>query len=274
MTPRSEAIAVARVELEDLTPPTPVYLGQLGYLTLILFENLSRAVILAPNTAAKTSLSRATAEVLEAHEALITEMRGSGIDPIVAMEPFRAELDDFLRRTQGADWPETLVTCYLTGGFLTDFFTGLAAGLPAGLSQRVSLLLDIDKGQDLSDEVKWMKFSDISWAKDSKGFFYSRFPEPPKDKVLTKMEELIYQFMLVTEMQVGAGEAYSAIEGPKGELGFYCISAGGGRPWRTKIRSTSFMNLQCLEKIAKGAMVADLVAIIASLDPVMGEVDK
>jgi NADH-quinone oxidoreductase subunit D len=97
---------------------------------------------------------------------------------------------------------------------------------------------------------------------------------PPKDKVLTKMEELIYQFMLVTEMQVPAGEAYSAIEGPKGELGFYCISNGAGRPWRTKIRSTSFMNLQCLPKIAKGAMVADLVAIIASLDPVMGEVDK
>ncbi len=148
VTPRSEAIAVARVELEDLTPPTKVYLGQLGYLTLILFENLSRAVILAPTTESKTSLSRATAEVLEAHECLITEMRGAGIDPVAAMEPFRAELDDFLRRTQGADWPETLVTCYLTGGFLTDFFTGLAAGLPSGLSHRVSLLLDIDKGQD------------------------------------------------------------------------------------------------------------------------------
>ena len=65
-------------------------------------------------------------------------MRGAGIDPVEAMEPFRIELDDFLRRTQGADWPETLVTCYLTGGFLTDFFTGLAAGLPSGLSQRVS----------------------------------------------------------------------------------------------------------------------------------------
>ncbi len=97
---------------------------------------------------------------------------------------------------------------------------------------------------------------------------------PHKDKVLTRMEELIYQFMLVTEMLVPTGEAYHAIEGPKGELGYYCVSAGGARPWRTKIRSTSFMNLQCLEKIAQGAMVADLVAIIASLDPVMGEVDK
>jgi hypothetical protein len=147
--PRSEAIAVARVELADLTPSTEVYLGQLAYLTLILFENLSRAVTLAPTTEAKTSLSTATAEVLEAHESLITEMRGLGIDPIAAMDPFRLPLDDYRRRTQGADWPEILVTCYLTAGFLTDFFSGLAAGLPDGLSQRVTLLLDIDKGQDV-----------------------------------------------------------------------------------------------------------------------------
>ncbi len=97
---------------------------------------------------------------------------------------------------------------------------------------------------------------------------------PPKDKVLTKMEELIHQFMVVTEMKVPAGEAYAAIEGPKGELGFHVVSDGGPRPYRTKIRSTSFMNLQCLREISKGMMIADLVAIIASLDPVMGEVDK
>lgn len=147
--PRSEAIAVARVELAELTPPTKVYLGQLAYLTLVLFENLSRAVTLAPTTEAKTSLSRATAEVLEAHEALIVELEDAGIDPVAAMEPFRVELDDFRRRTQGADWPETLVTCYLTGGFLTDFFAGLAAGLPSALGERVSALLDIDRGQDV-----------------------------------------------------------------------------------------------------------------------------
>jgi len=146
--PRSEAIAVARVELAELAPPSKVYLGQLAYLTLVLFENLSRAVTLAPTTQAKTSLSRATAEVLEAHEALIRELEDSGADPVVAMEPFRAELDDFRRRTQGADYPETLVTCYLTGGFLTDFFAGLAAGLPKALGERVSTVLDIDAGQD------------------------------------------------------------------------------------------------------------------------------
>jgi len=147
--PRSEAIAVARVELAELTPKPKVYLGQLAYLTLVLFENLSRAVLLAPTTEAKTSLSRATAEVLEAHEALIAELHAARVDPVAAMEPFRAELDDFRRRTQGADYPETLVTCYLTGGFLTDFFAGLAAGLPRALGERVSALLDIDKGQEV-----------------------------------------------------------------------------------------------------------------------------
>jgi hypothetical protein len=65
------------------------------------------------------------------------------------MDPSRTELDDFQRRTQGADWHEILVTCYLTAGFLTDFFEGLAAGLPAALSERVSLALDVGKGEAL-----------------------------------------------------------------------------------------------------------------------------
>ena len=73
----------------------------------------------------------------------------SGSTRSAAMDPFRAELDDFQKRTQGADWYEILVTCYLTAGFLTDFFEGLAAGLPAGLSERVSRALDVDKGEEL-----------------------------------------------------------------------------------------------------------------------------
>ncbi|MBW8870684.1 MAG: hypothetical protein JF618_00395 [Leifsonia sp.] len=147
--PRSETVAVARVELAELAPAQDAYLGRIGYLTLVMFENLSRAVNSAPTTAAKTRLSVAAAEVLEAHEGLVAEMTRVGIDPVVAMDPFRSELDDFQRRTQGADWYEILVTCYLTAGFLTDFFEGLAAGLPDALSERVSLLLDVDTGEEL-----------------------------------------------------------------------------------------------------------------------------
>src|SRR6187551_1828304 len=146
ISPRSDTVAVARVELAELTPPRDAYLGRLGYLLLVLFDNLSKAVATSPTTSAKTKLSAAAAEVLEAHESVIVEMRRLGIDPVAAMDPFRAELDDFQRRTQGSDWHEVLVTCYLTAGFLTDFFEGLAAGLPEGLSERVSLALDVDKG--------------------------------------------------------------------------------------------------------------------------------
>lgn len=98
---------------------------------------------------------------------------------------------------------------------------------------------------------------------------------PPKEKVLTSMEELIHQFIIVTEgFDAPVGEVYHAIEAPKGELGFYIISEGGPSPYRMKIRSPSFVNLQALPKIAEGSLISDVVAIIASLDPVMGEVDR
>jgi NADH-quinone oxidoreductase subunit D len=98
---------------------------------------------------------------------------------------------------------------------------------------------------------------------------------PKKDDVLRKMEELIQQFMLVTEgFPAPAGEVYHAIEAPKGELGFYIRSEGGKSPYRLFIRSPSFVSLQAIEKMAVGGLVSDLIAIIASLDPVMGEVDR
>ncbi|HXI04061.1 MAG TPA: NADH dehydrogenase (quinone) subunit D [Candidatus Saccharimonadales bacterium] len=98
---------------------------------------------------------------------------------------------------------------------------------------------------------------------------------PDKTKVLTSMEELIHQFIIVTEsFDAPVGEVYHSIEAPKGELGFYVKSEGAGSPYRLKIRSPSFVNLQALPKIVEGRMVSDIVAIIASLDPVMGEVDR
>jgi len=98
---------------------------------------------------------------------------------------------------------------------------------------------------------------------------------PPKEKVLTQMEELIHQFIIVTEgFEAPKGEVYQAIEAPKGELGFHILSDGGASPYRMKIRSPSFVNLQALPKMCVGALVSDVVAIIASLDPVMGEVDR
>jgi NADH-quinone oxidoreductase subunit D len=98
---------------------------------------------------------------------------------------------------------------------------------------------------------------------------------PPKKRVLTSMEELIHQFMIVTEgFDCPDGEIYHATEVPKGELGFYIVSSGGRSPYRLRIRSPSFNNLATLPHMVQGKLLADVVATIASLDPVMGEVDR
>ena len=98
---------------------------------------------------------------------------------------------------------------------------------------------------------------------------------PPKKKVLTSMEELIHQFILVTEgMNAPPGEVYFGAENPKGELGFYIHSKGGGTPHRLKIRAPSFVNISILPYLMPGHMISDTVAIFGSLDFVMGECDR
>jgi len=99
---------------------------------------------------------------------------------------------------------------------------------------------------------------------------------PEKAEVYSKMEELIHDFMIVnfgTLPEKGA-EAYQAIEASKGELGFYIISDGKGYPFRLKIRSPSMSNLQGLPIMVRNGLISDIVAIIGSIDPVMGEADK
>ena len=98
---------------------------------------------------------------------------------------------------------------------------------------------------------------------------------PPKEKVMTSMEELIHQFMIVTQGQdAPVGEIYFGAENPKGELGFYIHSLGGGTPHRMKIRAPSFVNLSILSHLLPGYMMSDVVAILGSLDFVMGECDR
>ncbi|MCJ7553370.1 MAG: NADH dehydrogenase (quinone) subunit D [Ignavibacteriaceae bacterium] len=98
---------------------------------------------------------------------------------------------------------------------------------------------------------------------------------PYKTDVYSKMEELIHDFMIVNfGINPPVGEIYHAVEASKGELGFYLVSKGEGHPWKCKIRSPSFNNLQALPRLIKGYMVSDVVAIIGSIDPIMGEADK
>ena len=98
---------------------------------------------------------------------------------------------------------------------------------------------------------------------------------PEKAEVKTSMEALIHHFKIVAHgFFPPAGEAYAAVEAPKGELGFWFVSDGSARPWRMKVRSPSFINLQALPLMTEGGMIADVIAAIGSIDIVLGEVDR
>jgi NADH-quinone oxidoreductase subunit D len=91
----------------------------------------------------------------------------------------------------------------------------------------------------------------------------------------TSMEALIHHFKLVTEgFRVPAGQVYQAIESPRGELGYHMVSDGGTRPFRVHVRDPSFVNLQAVPAMSEGGLVADIIAAVASVDPVMGGVDR
>jgi NADH-quinone oxidoreductase subunit D len=98
---------------------------------------------------------------------------------------------------------------------------------------------------------------------------------PPRHELATSMESLIHHFKLYTEgYRVPRGEAYVCIESPRGELGYYIVADGSSKPYRCHVRAPSFVNLQALPLVTKGTLVADLIAILGSLDPVLGEVDR
>jgi NADH-quinone oxidoreductase subunit D len=113
---------------------------------------------------------------------------------------------------------------------------------------------------------------------DEKGPFQiadTKFAPPPKETIDLSMEALIHHFKLVSEsFRVPPGDVYQAVEGPRGELGYYVVSNGDNRPWRVRTRPPSMYNLQVLKKLAIGELIADMVVMIGSLDPVFGEVDR
>jgi len=98
---------------------------------------------------------------------------------------------------------------------------------------------------------------------------------PPKKDVVNTIEGLIHHFKIISEgFKPEPGEVYQGVENPKGEVGFYLVSDGSARPYRMKIRPASFINLQALPKMCEGSLIADVVAIIGTLDIVLGEIDR
>ncbi|MQA29702.1 MAG: NADH dehydrogenase (quinone) subunit D [Luteitalea sp.] len=102
-----------------------------------------------------------------------------------------------------------------------------------------------------------------------------RITPPPKDRVYTEMEALIQHFLIYSQgFTVPAGEAYVPVEGPRGEQGYHVTSDGTNRPWRIKSRPPSLLACQALERMIVGGLIADVIAVIGSLDVVMGDVDR
>jgi NADH-quinone oxidoreductase subunit D len=98
---------------------------------------------------------------------------------------------------------------------------------------------------------------------------------PDRESMKTNMEELIHHFKLFTEgFHVPEGEAYAAVEHPKGEFGIYIVSDGANKPYRLKIRPPGFAHLASMDEMARGHMIADAVAIIGTMDIVFGEIDR
>jgi NADH-quinone oxidoreductase subunit D len=102
-----------------------------------------------------------------------------------------------------------------------------------------------------------------------------KIAQPPKETIALSMEALIHHFKIVSEsFRVPPGDVYQAIESPRGELGYYLVSNGNNRPYRVRTRPPSMYNLQALKAMAPGNLIADIVVMIGSLDPVFGEVDR
>ena len=98
---------------------------------------------------------------------------------------------------------------------------------------------------------------------------------PEREKMKTQMEALIHHFKIVTEgFPVPAGQVYQGVESPRGEMGYYVVSDGTAKPYRVHMRNPSFATLQALETMCKGRLIADVVAVIGSIDIVLGEIDR
>ena len=98
---------------------------------------------------------------------------------------------------------------------------------------------------------------------------------PDREKMKTEMESLIYHFKIVTEgFTVPAGQVFQAVESPRGVMGYYVVSDGTAKPYRVHMRNPSFASLQALQKMCEGRLIADVVAVIGSIDIVLGEIDR
>lgn len=196
----------------------------------------------------------------------------------------------FLERTTGVGVIDTATAIELgaTGPILraTGYDWDLRRDMPYEAYDQVSFDVPIADGGDVyaryrvrMDEMREsLKIIDQLIDAMPGGDFKNMDPKlmpPPREELNRSMEAVIHHFKLMTQgYTVPPGEVYAAIESPRGELGCYVVSDGGTSPYRCHVRDPSFTNLQSLPHMVEGSLIADLIATIASIDPVLGGVDR
>ena len=201
---------------------------------------------------------------------LLWKQRTKGVGVVNAADAIALGLSGANLRASGVDWDLRKTMPY--SGYETYQFD-IPVGQAGDIYDRYRCRV-----QELRESVKIARQA-IERVKQMHGQPYvtenRKVAPPPKSEITYSMESLIHHFKLWTEgFRPPRGSAYAAIESPRGEIGCYVVSDGTPKPWRVHFRAPSFINLQALPHIAKGKLMADLVALIASIDPVLGEVDR
>jgi hypothetical protein len=153
LRPRVDPASYPKVNLADLTPEVIPYLGQVAYVQLAVFEEISDAIEGAPDVPSKQRLTVPAGVALDKYERLVAELRRRVDDPNEVISPFTAGIDRYRALVKGSDWHEQLLSVYLTAGILDDFFTLLASGLPGDVSSRCIAILTADSGRASLAEV-------------------------------------------------------------------------------------------------------------------------
>jgi NADH-quinone oxidoreductase subunit D len=214
-------------------------------------------------------------KAVDDYEALLTRNeiwleRTKGLGLLSADDAIALGQSGPVLRASGVDWDLRKVSPYLTYDEV-DFVAPVYEN--GDVYDRYRIRMDemrqsVRIVEQCLDRLEGMQ--DEPWITDDR-----KVVLPPREELHTSMESLIHHFKLVTEgYRVPEGEVYVAIESPRGELGCYVVSDGGSRPWRVKFRAPSFVALEATATCMQDALVADLIAIVGSLDTVMGEVDR
>lgn len=193
--------------------------------------------------------------------------RLQGVGVITANEAIALGATGPTLRSTGVEWDLRRATPYLTYDEL-DF--DVIVGAYGDAYDRYAIrLAEIDESMKLVRQIlERMPEGDFR-IQDKK------VTPPPRGRIDQSMEALIHHFKLFTEgFKVPEGEVYAAVESPRGELGCYLVSDGTSKPYRLHMRTPSFVNIQCLPHMMRGGLVADAVAVISSVDPVLGDVDR